>query len=256
MLKFRPQTILTLLLLSLLSACATPQNHYDPLEGMNRVTDKFNDGLDRVTLKPLAIAYRDLTPNFFQTGVSNFFDNSTYLNTVLNDFLQGKGKQGSADFGRFLTNTTIGIGGLFDVATSAGLEKHNEDLGQTLAVWGASQGAYIVYPLLGPNSVRKTPDFITATATDPLFWASFSISPQAALVLAALKYIDKRKQLLPASKMRDELALDPYIFTREAWMQNRQYLIYDGNPPKPKTTDDDWEEDWSSDEEKPAASEE
>ncbi len=210
------------------------------------MTDKFNDGLDRVTLKPLAIAYRDLTPTPLQTGVSNFFDNSTYLNTVFNDFLQGKGKQGFQDFGRFLTNSTLGIGGLFDVATSAGLEKHNEDFGQTLAVWGASQGAYIVYPLLGPNSVRKTPDLITATATDPLFWASFVISPQAALAIAAVKYIDKRKRLLQASDMRDELALDPYIFTREAWMQNRQYLIYDGNPPKPEpTSEDDWEEeDW------------
>ena len=242
--------ILSMLLLALLSACAsaTPENHYDPLEGMNRVTDKFNDKLDNVTLKPLAVAYRDLTPNALQTGVSNFFDNSTYMNTVLNDFLQGKGKQGFADFGRFLANSTLGIAGLIDVATPMGLEKHEEDLGQTLAVWGASQGAYIVYPLLGPNSVRKTPDFITATATDPLFWASFSISPQAALAIAALKYIDKRKRLLQASNMRDELALDPYVFTREAWMQHRQFLIYDGNPPKPKGTDDDWEQDdWGDD---------
>ncbi|MDX8407008.1 MAG: VacJ family lipoprotein [Mariprofundaceae bacterium] len=258
MYQSRLAIITSVLLLGLLSACATPQNHYDPLEGMNRVTDKFNDGLDRVTLKPLAIAYRDLTPKPLQTGVSNFFDNSTYLNTVLNDFLQGKGKQGFQDFGRFLTNTTLGIGGLFDVATSAGLEKHNEDFGQTLAVWGASQGAYIVYPLLGPNSLRKTPDFITATATDPLFWASFVISPQAALAIAAVKYIDKRKQLLQASDMRDELALDPYIFTREAWMQNRRYLIYDGNPPKPEpASEDDWEEeDWgdSGENETPADS--
>ncbi len=232
-----------LLLAFALSACATPQNHYDPLEPVNRVTDRFNDGLDRLTLKPLAIAYRDLTPDPLQTGVSNFFDNWSYLNTVLNDFLQGKGGQGLRDFGRFLVNSTLGIGGLFDVASSMGLEKHEEDLGQTLAVWGVGQGPYIVYPFLGPNSLRKTPDFVTATATDGLFWASFVISPQAALALAALKYVDKRKRLLQASKMRDELALDPYVFTREAWMQNRLYLIYDGHPPKPQDAGDDWEED-------------
>ncbi len=245
----RASTLCSLLLLGILSACATPQNHYDPLEGMNRVTDKFNDGLDRITLKPLAKGYQYVTPKPLQTGVSNFFDNSTYLNTVLNDFLQGKGSQGFHDLGRFLTNTTLGIGGLFDVATSAGMEKHNEDLGQTLAVWGASQGAYIVYPVLGPNSVRKTPDFITATATDALFWASFVLNPYISIPLTVLKYVDKRARLLEASNMRDELALDPYIFTREAWMQNRQYLIYDGNPPKPESTaDDDWEEDdWDED---------
>ncbi len=233
----------SLLLALALSACATPQNHYDPLEPVNRVTDRFNDGLDRLTLKPLAIAYRDLTPNPLQTGVSNFFDNWSYLNTVLNDFLQGKGGQGMRDFGRFLINTTLGVGGLFDVASSMGLEKHEEDLGQTLAVWGMGQGPYIVYPFLGPNSLRKTPDFVTATATDGLFWASFVISPQAAIALTALKYIDKRKRLLQASKMRDELALDPYVFTREAWMQHRLYLIYDGHPPKPAASGDDWEED-------------
>jgi len=245
-----PRLCAALLLLGLLSACATPQNHYDPLEPVNRVTDRFNDRLDRITLKPLAIAYRDLTPTPLQTGISNFFDNLGYLNTVLNDFLQGKGRQGVRDFGRFLVNTTLGIGGLFDVATSMGLEKHEEDFGQTLAVWGVGMGPYIVYPLLGPNSLRKTPDFITSTATDGLFWASVWISPQTALALAAIKYIDKRKRLLQASRMRDELALDPYIFTREAWIQNREYLIYDGNPPKKESTsDDDWEEeDWDSEE--------
>ncbi|MDX8402408.1 MAG: VacJ family lipoprotein, partial [Mariprofundaceae bacterium] len=183
-----------------LSACATPQNHYDPLEPINRVTDRFNDRVDRITLKPLAIAWRDLAPSPVQAGVSNFFDNWSSLNTVLNDFLQGKGGQGWRDFGRFLVNSTLGIGGLFDVATPMGLEKHEEDLGQTLAVWGVGMGPYIVYPFFGPNSLRKTPDFVTSTATDGVFWASFVISPQAALGLAALKYIDKRKRLLQASK--------------------------------------------------------
>jgi ABC-type transporter lipoprotein component MlaA len=164
--------------------------------------------------------------------VSNFFDNATYLNTVLNSFLQGKARQGFSDFARFIINSTVGVAGLADVASSMGLEKHQEDLGQTLAVWGLSQGAYIVYPFYGPNSVRNTPDFVTATATDALFWASFVLAPTVSIPLAVLKYVDKRSRLEEAANMRDELALDSYIFTREAWRQNRQYLIYDGNPPE------------------------
>jgi len=240
--------ILTLLLAVLLSACATTENNHDPIEPVNRVTDKVNDGIDRVTLKPMARGYTAAVPKPMRTAVSNFYDNATYLNTVLNDFLQGKGSQGFSDLFRFLINTTLGAGGLVDVASSMGLERHDEDFGQTLAVWGSGQGAYIVYPLMGPNSVRNTPDFITSTATDPLFWLSFTLAPAVTIPVTVLKYVDQRAQLLEASDMRDELALDPYVFTREAWRQNRQYLIYDGNPPKPeKTSGDGWEEDdWGS----------
>jgi len=196
----------------------------------------------------MARGYTAAVPKPMRTAVSNFYDNATYLNTVLNDFLQGKGSQGFSDLFRFLINTTLGAGGLVDVASSMGLERHDEDFGQTLAVWGSGQGAYIVYPLMGPNSVRNTPDFITATATDPLFWLSFTLAPVVTIPVTVLKYVDQRAQLLEASDMRDELALDPYVFTREAWRQNRQYLIYDGNPPKPeKSSGDGWEEeDWGS----------
>ncbi|HXH71249.1 MAG TPA: VacJ family lipoprotein [Mariprofundaceae bacterium] len=237
---------LSVLLVTLLTACAsaTPQNHYDPLEKMNRVTDAFNTKLDNVTLKPLAITYRDLTPQFLRTGVSNFFDNIAYMDTVLNDFLQGKGRQGMHDFGRFLANTTLGIGGLIDVATPMGLQRHNEDFGQTLAVWGASQGAYIVYPVLGPSSVRDTPGIAVSTATNGLFWAGLFMAPQVTIPVTVLRYVDLRTRLLSATKMRDELALDPYVFTREAWHQNREYLIYDGNPPPPPgMPDDNWQDD-------------
>jgi len=179
-----------------------------------------------------------------RTAVSNFFDNSTYMNTVLNDFLQGKGQQGFLDLMRFLINSSLGIGGLVDVATSMGFERHDEDLGQTLATWGVSKGAYVVYPFYGPNSTRNTPDFITATATDPLFWAGFVLAPYITTAIAVLKYVDERALLLSASDMRDELALDPYIFTREAWRQRREYLIYDGDPPvTPVNEDDGFEED-------------
>ena len=236
--------------LLLLSGCATVENNHDPIEGLNRATDSFNDTVDQYTLKPIAEGYMAAAYPGTRSVVSNFYDNSTYLNTVLNSYLQGKVEQGTSDLLRFMINSTVGVLGLFDVATSLGLEKHQEDLGQTFAVWGASQGAYIVYPFLGPNSVRKTPDFITSTASDALFWASLSLAPEITIPLTIMKYIDLRARLLDASNMRDDLALDPYIFTREAWRQNREYLIYDGNPPaKPASTGggDDWGDDdeWS-----------
>jgi len=230
--------------LMLLPACATTENHHDPIEPVNRITDKVNDGLDRITLKPLAKGYTAAVPKPMRTAVSNFYDNAAYLNTVLNDFLQGKGQQGFLDLSRFLVNSTLGFAGLVDVASSMGLQRHQEDFGQTLATWGFSQGAYIIYPLLGPNSIRNTPDFITSTATSPLFWAGLVLAPYATIPITALSYVDKRAKLLDASDMRDELALDPYVFTREAWSQNREYNIYDGHPPvKQDSSDDDWEED-------------
>ncbi len=234
--------VLALLLAAMLSACATVQNNHDPIEPVNRVTYKVNDNIDRVTLKPVAKGYNAAVPRSIRRAVSNFYDNATYANTILNDFLQGKGEQGSRDIIRFLINTILGAGGLVDVASSMGFERHEEDFGQTLAVWGVSQSSYIVYPLVGPNSVRNTPDFLTATATDPLFWASFALAPYITIPAVALKYIDKRARLMEASDMRDELALDPYVFTREAYTQNRLYKIHDGNPPASKTNDD-WEYD-------------
>jgi phospholipid-binding lipoprotein MlaA len=234
--------VVALLLAAMLSACATAQNNHDPIEPVNRVTDKVNDSIDRISLKPVAQGYTAAVPKPVRTAVSNFYDNATYTNTILNDFLQGKGQQGIMDIIRFLINSSLGVAGLVDVATSMGFEKHEEDFGQTLAVWGFSQGAYIVYPLAGPNSVRQTPDFLTSTATDPLFWASLVLAPYITIPVATLKYVDKRARLMEASDMRDELALDPYVFTREAYTQNRLYRIYDGNPPASETNDDDWEE--------------
>lgn len=234
--------VLALLLAAMLSACATAENNYDPIEPANRVTDKVNDSIDRVTLKPVAQGYSAAVPRPIRRAVSNFYDNATYANTILNDFLQGKGEQGARDLVRFLINTILGAGGLVDVASSMGFERHEEDFGQTLAVWGVSQGAYLVYPLAGPNSVRKTPDILTATATDPLFWASFAVAPYITIPVLALKYVDKRARLLETTDLRDEVALDPYIFTREAYTQNRLYRIHDGNPPASKTGDD-WDDD-------------
>lgn len=234
----------------LFSGCATVENHYDPIEGVNRATDNFNDIIDTFTLKPLAKGYVADSGPETRKSVSNFYDNLTYPNTILNDFLQGKGKQGFEDLFRFLFNSTLGIAGLIDVGTKLGLEKHEEDFGQTLAVWGFPQGAYIIYPFFGPNSLRKTPDFVTSTLGDGLFWASLVLKPEITIPLTVIKYIDLRARLLDATDMRDELSLDPYVFTREAWMQRREYLIYDGQPPaKPSAASEDgWEagDEWSS----------
>ena len=241
--------LLALLLAAMLTACATAENNYDPLEPINRITDAANDTIDRVTLKPVAQGYKAAVPTPMRHAVGNFFDNVTYLNTVLNAMLQGKFIQSTQDLIRFLINSTLGIGGLVDVATTMGLERHEEDFGQTLATWGVGQGAYVVYPLSGPNSLRNTPNYITSALTDPLFWTTATLAPYLTGPIAILKYVDKRAQLLDASNMRDELALDPYIFTREAWRQNREYKIHDGNPPAPQTEDesDGWEEEWEED---------
>ncbi|RMH60296.1 MAG: VacJ family lipoprotein [Zetaproteobacteria bacterium] len=233
----------------LLAACATAENHYDPIEPVNRVTDGLNNLVDKVAMKPVTATYRAITPLPVQRSISNFYDNWAYPNTVLNDFLQGKGRQGVQDLGRFLVNSTIGIAGLFDVASSMGLEKHEEDFGQTLAVWGVPRLAYIVYPFLGPNSLRKTPDLVTSTLTNGLFWVSLAVAPPAALTLTALRYIDLRSRAMSATDMRDELALDPYVFTREAWFQAREHLIHDGATSGESDgwgDDDRWDdEDWS-----------
>ncbi|MDQ6954048.1 MAG: VacJ family lipoprotein [Mariprofundaceae bacterium] len=219
-------------------------NDFDPLIKVNRGTEALNNTIDNISLKPIAKGYQAVTSKDVRSIISNFYDNATYLNTVLNGFLQGKTKQGFEDFARFIINSSIGVVGLADVASSLGFEKHNEDFGQTLATWGVDRGAYIVYPFLGPNSMRNTPGFITATATDPLFWLSLAAVPQITIPLTALKYIDRRSQLLEASDMRDEMALDPYLFTREAWRQLRDYQIYDGNPPTSSTDDFENEDDW------------
>jgi len=235
----RCRRIWLLLTVLLLAGCATAKNHYDPLEPLNRSFSSMNDAADQLVLKPATRVYRKVTPNGFTVLVANFFSNIGYMDTVLNDFLQGKGRQGMADLGRFLVNSTIGFGGLGDPATGLGLVKHDEDFGQTLAVWGVPQGAYLVYPFLGPSSVRDSFGIASDYATNPLFWISLNATaPAVTIPLSILAVLNKRLQLMEATNMVSELALDPYIFTREAWRQNRQYQIYDGHPPKASTEDD------------------
>jgi len=222
--------VLTILMLGVfLSGCVTTQeaDPTDPLEDVNRSFYGFNDGLDRHFVKPVAEGYKNITPSLFRTSVTNFFDNLAYLNVILNDFLQGKIGQFLQDSGRFIINSTIGLAGLFDPASDLGLTPNDEDLGQTFGVWGASEGAYLVLPFLGPDTIRDVPDRVSSLLLSPLFYVSSTIS----LPLGALNAINTRANLLEATRFVEEAALDPYTFTREAFRQRREYLIYDGNPP-------------------------
>jgi len=224
-------TLAMMVLLAALSGCAGPQAKSDasndPMEPANRAFYSLNEGLDRGLVKPIAEAYDKVTPRFARTAITNFFDNLLYLNVILNSFLQGKLDQGFSDAGRFVVNSTLGIGGLFDVATGMGMSMHNEDFGQTLAVWGVNAGPYVYLPIKGPNSGRDLPDLITSALLNPLTYISGGIL----LPIQALRIISLRANLLDETRIRDEAAVDPYSFTREAYLQRRQYLIYDGNPP-------------------------
>lgn len=216
-----------------LSGCATtPDNaemsEVDPFEyQLNRPVYNFNDALDRNVLAPVARGYEWITPGFARTGVTNFFDNVGYLNTVTNSLLQGKPRRTASDLGRFVINSTIGLLGLVDVASAMGLTEHQEDFGQTLGVWGVDSGPYLMVPAAGPSTARDIWSLPVATVTNVLFLASASVS----IPLSALDIVNTRAQLEDAIALRDESAVDPYLFVREAYLQRREYLVYDGNPP-------------------------
>lgn len=200
----------------------------DPWERFNRSVYKFNDGIDRVVIKPLATGYRRITPRPVRRGVGNFFRNLLEPTTIVNDLLQGKPLQAISDTGRLLLNSTVGVLGLFDVATKVGVERNQEDFGQTLAVWGVRSGPYLVLPFIGPSNVRDAVGLLPYYyLTDPRL-AVDEIEARVALV--AIDVIDFRSQLLGATRLLD-MQLDPYLFSRESYRQKRRDLIYDGDPP-------------------------
>lgn len=218
----------------LASGCASvpgPPDQRDPFESYNRAIYKFNTTVDDAAIRPVAQAYADYTPDFIQSGVSNFFSNLGDVIVLFNDLLQFKLERAGSDFYRIAVNSTLGIFGLFDPATYVGLSKHKEDFGQTLATWGVPSGPYFMLPLIGPSTIRGTAGLTVDIYSHPLFYYSNST---AAWGLAGLAYIDQRTKLLGASRVLDQAALDPYIFTREAYLQHRRNLIYDGNPPPPE----------------------
>ncbi|MBQ5949460.1 VacJ family lipoprotein [Massilia sp. ST3] len=213
-----------------LSGCAsTATNPQDPLEGYNRAVFSFNDAVDRTVLKPTATAYKNVTPSFVQTGVGNFFGNLSDAWSAVNNLLQGKGQAGMGDVTRFAVNSTFGILGLLDIASEAGIPKHNEDFGQTLGVWGVPSGPYLMLPLLGPSTVRDTAALPADFGGDiwkykePANWRNIG---------AAVRVVDKRASLLDATSLLEDAALDRYEFIRDGYMQRRQSQVYDGNVPR------------------------
>ena len=219
------------LILALASGCASTQGPgrttgNDPIEPANRVFFDVNETLDKHLLKPIAEGYVAITPQPVRTAVTNFFNNLAYLNVILNSFLQGKFNQGITDTLRFVYNSTFGIGGLFDISTDIGMPANNEDFGQTLAVWGFDSGSYLYIPLFGPNTVRDSTNIATSILLKPFTYISAALWP-----VNAINTINTRANLLEASNLRDEAAVDPYTFTREAYIQQREYFIYNGNPP-------------------------
>ncbi len=231
--------------------CATTANdERDPFEGWNRGVQSFNDGADDYFVKPVAQGYQWITPSFVDQGVTNFFNNIGDIRVTLNDLLQFKFNQGGSDFTRFLINSTLGVGGLFDVATGLEFEAHNEDFDQTLGAWGMPTGPYLVLPFFGPSSARGTLGLAGDAVANPLFYIDF---PAVTLGLSALNYVDQRADQLSASRIVDEAALDRYEFFRDAYLQRREYLVYDGNPPfeEDDLLDDDFEDDAELDDEYP-----
>lgn len=214
---------------ALLTGCATTNNPRDPMEGFNRAVFAFNDGIDRAAIKPVAKGYDEVAPNPVKTGVANFFGNIADVFIGVNNVLQGKVGDGVSDFGRFAVNSTVGVLGLIDWASDMGLEKHDEDFGQTFGRWGVGPGAYVMVPFYGPRTTRDTAGLVLDVAADPVGNMS-NVAARNSLVVTRL--VSERAALLPADKVIEEAALDKYSYIRDAYLQRRQNLIYDGTPPR------------------------
>jgi phospholipid-binding lipoprotein MlaA len=220
-----------------LAGCTTMRSPdaRDPWEGMNRATFEFNDGFDRVLLKPVAEGYRFVMPDPARAAVTNFFANLQDPWIAVNQLLQGKPRLAIDDLARFVWNSTIGLLGLIDVASDMGLTKHKEDFGQTMAVWGIDFGPYVVLPILGPSSVRDgiglIPDAYAYLPWQIPTWADFNHRVTWQWSLTGLDLVQTRASLLDATDLLEQAALDRYAFVRTAYFQRRRNLIYDGDPP-------------------------
>jgi len=194
---------------------------------MNRKLAVLNVALDTVSTKPIAKGYRIVVPRMARRGISNVFDNFTTPRSAINNFLQGKPGRGFNELGRFLFNSTIGVGGIFNIATLGGMERYDEDFSQTFAVWGIPAGPYIMLPIFGPHTL------LDAVALPLDFYSDLHIHIDDVRLrnqLFGLRLIDQRQRLLAAGKLLDD-SQDPYITLRESYLQNREYKIYDGEPP-------------------------
>ncbi len=230
--NFRPVRWLPLVLCVFMLGCAGTQNRYtdperDPWEGFNRKVHAFNSSLDEHFMRPVAVAYDKVMPDPFQRGVSNFFRNLNFPVTVFNQLLQGKFRQSGQSTGRFLVNTTAGLLGFFDVASDMGIPQYDEDFGQTLAAWGYRNSRYLVVPIFGPLTVRDLFGRSIYGYYHPVSWVAREDHIYWPLVT---DLIQTRAKFLDQDDAIRE-AYDPYVMVRDAWLQNREYKIYDGDPP-------------------------
>ena len=215
--------LIALTLLSLIVFSQEPEsNNIDPFEDINRIVFNISDDLDQAVLRPAAEFYSEYTPLFLKNGITNVFSNLSEVDTIVNQLLQGKVWYATQDTGRFVINSTIGIGGFFDVASRAGLEKHDEDFGQTLGYWGVPSGFYLFVPFLGPTTLRD----MLAKPTSWFLSGNFSVSDEeASIILNVLDVIETRERLLIAENL---IVGDKYDFVRDAYLQSREYLAADG----------------------------
>ena len=215
-----------------LSGCATVDPEYrdprDPLESYNRTMYKFNDGLDTAVLTPLAKGYQAITPTPVDRGITNFFNNLEDVGSAINNLLQFKLSRALSDVGRVVVNTTVGLLGFMDVASNMNLPKYGEDFGQTLGAWGFGSGPFIVLPVLGPSSGRDAIGTVVDWYTDPITYVD---DDGVRWGLRGLNIVDTRADLLNASRVMEQAALDPYAFVRDAYLQKRLNDVHDGNPP-------------------------
>lgn len=220
---------------SLLSGCATTANSpNDPFEGFNRAMFSVNEGIDYV-VKPVAQGYDFVAPQPVKAGIGNFFGNLWDVLTALNNLLQGKGADGLSDVGRVAINTTLGIGGLFDVASEMGLEKHSEDFGQTLGKWGVGEGPFFYWPIIGPRTTRDTVGWAVDSYVDPVWYVN---DVPVRNTLVGIRYIDMRASLLPTDKIVEQAAFDKYSYIRDAYLQHRRSEVNDGQAPASDGRDD------------------
>lgn len=212
-----------------LSACvhSPPDDPQDPFEGINRAMYGFNETLDEKIARPIARGYVNAVPDEIRGGVGNFFRNVTYPTVIINDVLQGKLRQSGRDTTRFLLNTTFGLVGFLDPATLVGLERNDEDFGQTLGVWGLGQGAFVMLPFVGPTTLRDGTGQLGNGAVSPLSYTG----DEYALPLYALSAVNSRAQLLGVERVVEQ-QFDRYAFVRGAYLQNRLNKVYDGMPPR------------------------
>ena len=219
--------------LGVAAVAGAQDNPRDPYESFNRKMFAVNETMDAYLVRPVAVAYDAATPLPVKAGVGNFFGNIGDFWGGVNNALQGKFADAGSDLGRLAINMTLGIFGLFDVASEMGFEKHDEDFGQTLAVWGVGEGPYFFWPVIGPRSLRDTAGWAADIYVDPVAGVDHVANRNS---LMALRFVDIRSSLLPADKVVDEASLDKYAYLRDAYFQRRRNQIFDGRPPR---TDDD-----------------